>query len=89
MPAEGHILAEVRLRSPQPQGSISVYEPAQQLEETSIASTGGTVSQIRIELEDHTDGVGDDPQVNLAIYPAQGTCTADTGTDIITTGIVS
>lgn len=86
MPASGEWFFAARLRSPQPGGSISVYEPGAQLEETTVASTGGTVAQIRVELEDHTAGVGDDPVVNLNLWPAQGNFTVNTGTDVITTG---
>lgn len=85
MSASGQWIIETRLRSPQPGGSTSVYEPGQQLEENTIESTGGTVAQIRVELEDHTADVGDDPVVRLLLCPAFGNFTANATTDIITT----
>lgn len=86
MPAEGIWTISCALTAPPPQGSISNFSPAQQLEDTLVASTGGTVAQIRVELEDHTEGVGDVPEVNIEIFPAQGSMTATAATDIITTG---
>lgn len=85
MPASGHWIIATRLQSPQPPGSTSVHAPGQELEENTIDSTGGTVAQIRVELEDHTADVGDDPVVNLILFPASGNFTANATTDIITT----